>query len=273
MSEITTSAGVRIAYNDQGQGTPVVFIHGLGMSGSTWDQIAQKALAAGYRTLTYDQRGFGQASLPPAPYSIVDLADDLRVLLEHCNIERFHLVGHSLGGLVAQKLALAQPERILSLALICTTAHMGERAGRFAIGIAKIAELGFDTVAANATLKAQIEQILAEGFPWGPPPFAMFRRGLEKPNPAQAMAWRAMVGFSVKEQMAKFAKPTLVTHGTHDVWIPFGNGKWLGENVPRARWLPIQGAGHFPQLKQADWLASQLLDFWANCQSSAHTAK
>lgn len=259
--------GFVIPYSDQGQGTPVVFIHGLGMSGNTWGAVAEKVRAVGYRTLVYDQRGFGEASLPTQPYSIADLAADLTALLGQVQIGRFHLVGHSLGGLVAQQFALANPDRILSLSLVCTTAHMGDRAGRFATGIAKLAELGFDAVAAEPALKAEIERILAEGFPLGPPPFDMFRRGLEQPNPAQAMAWRAMLGFSVKEQMTKFTRPTLVTHGTHDVWIPFGNGKWLGENVPGAKWLPLQDAGHFPQLKQADWLANELVDFWANCQS------
>lgn len=248
-------------YRRQGEGEAVVFVHGLGMSGSSWDRIAEKVASHGFSCLTYDQRGFGEAELPNQDYVIADLVDDLAALIAGLGLKKLHLVGHSLGGMVALAYAINNPNAVATLTLVCTTAHNGARAGKFARGLAKLAESGFDAAAADPQLRQEIEQILSEGFPYGAPPLEMFRRGLERPNPAQAMAWRAMADFSVKDRVATMKIPALVVHGSFDNWIPYSNGKWIGEHLPGARWLSVEGAGHFPHLKQPDWFAKLLVDF------------
>lgn len=251
----------RLPYVKQGEGEAVVFVHGLGMSGSSWHPIVEKIANQGYSCITYDQRGFGDAALPSQDYVIADLVDDLAALIAGLGLKKLHLVGHSLGGMVALAFAINNPNLVVTLTLVCTTSHNGARAGKFARGLAKLAEYGFDAAAAEPHLRGEIEQILNEGFPYGAPPLDMFRRGLERPNPAQAMAWRAMADFSVKDRVATITVPALVVHGSLDNWIPYSNGKWIGEHLPGARWVSVEGAGHFPHLKQPDWFAQLVVDF------------
>lgn len=111
------SAGVRIHYTDQGSGEPVVLIHGLGLNGDLqWRAPGMiDALAPNYRVIAIDQRGHGQSDKPhgPGQYGNALVADVIR-LLDHLEVERAHVVGYSLGGIVTRKLALSHPDRVMS---------------------------------------------------------------------------------------------------------------------------------------------------------------
>ncbi|MBI5595505.1 MAG: alpha/beta fold hydrolase [Elusimicrobia bacterium] len=110
--------GHRIAYDDCGTGEPVLFIAGLGRDRRMWD--AQAPLAERFRMISFDNRGVGGSSRPAGPYSAAQLAADAAGLLSELGIARAHVVGASLGGLIAQELALSDPARVASLSLLCT---------------------------------------------------------------------------------------------------------------------------------------------------------
>src|SRR5207237_9695089 len=111
--------GIRLYYESQGDGPPVVLVHGLGLSGDMWRYQAP-ALAQRYRVITLDTRGHGQSSKPPGPYDMAMYVEDMRQLLDFLGFEKPVLIGLSMGGGIVQSFALAHLERVLALGLIST---------------------------------------------------------------------------------------------------------------------------------------------------------
>ena len=118
-------AGVSLAYAVAGAGPAVLLIQGVGIAGAGWrPQI--DGLLDSFRLVAVDNRGIDGCVLPPGPLTIEDMAADTLAVMDHLReregIERFHVVGHSMGGVIAQELALSAPERVESLAFLCTFA-------------------------------------------------------------------------------------------------------------------------------------------------------
>src|SRR5947199_10667465 len=99
---------MKIAWESLGAGDPVVLIHGLGYARWGWEPVAAP-LARRFRLLLFDNRGIGESEIPPGPYSVAAMAEDALAVLNEAGVERAHVVGTSLGGMVAQELALARP--------------------------------------------------------------------------------------------------------------------------------------------------------------------
>jgi pimeloyl-ACP methyl ester carboxylesterase/quinol monooxygenase YgiN len=112
------SNGIQIHIKDQGNGTlPIVFLHYWGGSSRTWDDVIA-ALPAGYRTIAPDLRGWGDSDAPSAGYALADFADDAEQMIAALNLQRFVLVGHSMGGKIAQLLASRRPQGLAGLVLV-----------------------------------------------------------------------------------------------------------------------------------------------------------
>jgi 3-oxoadipate enol-lactonase len=255
----TSPSGLRIAYDDHGQGPPVVLVHGLGSHRRRWDGLTERLMAAGYRVVRPDLRGFGDSDASPTPYTAADLAGDVMAVVRATQLTRFHLVGHSLGGMVAQHLALVHGEALETLTLLATTSHNGRRASAFGRVMAEVAERGYESAVSDPDVRALLERTLAEAFPGGPPPLKLFRRGLEKPDPTQAMAWRATMDFSVKDRLQSLRVPVLVVHGTADPLIPCVMGELIQRAVAGARLHRMEGIGHHPHRDALDELSDVLL--------------
>lgn len=120
MPHITTSDGVRLSYQETGWGDPVVLIQGLGFPGDVWAPIVDR-LPDTYRVITLDNRGVGSTQAPDGPFSIFDMAGDVAELLTQVVGSPAHVVGFSMGGMIAQHLAGAHPQHVRSLALLSTT--------------------------------------------------------------------------------------------------------------------------------------------------------
>src|SRR6266511_1566785 len=116
----TVLEGVRLAYSVQGAGEPMLMIQGLGYGRGGWGP-APGMLARRFQVVTLDNRGFGDSDAPPGPYTTAQLAEDALAVLDAVEIETAHVVGISLGGMVAQELVLARPERVRRLVLCSTT--------------------------------------------------------------------------------------------------------------------------------------------------------
>ncbi len=265
---LTASDGLELTYDVEGAGAPVVLVHGLGLSRTRWDGVKSALLGAGYRVARFDLRGFGDSQLPEQAYDIAVLIDDLEAVLRAVELDgtRFHLVGHSVGGMICQRYALDHPEALSSLTLCSTTSHCGKRASAFAYVLSQLARYGYDAAVADEAIRSKAEEVLASVFDQ-PPPLAMFRKGLEEPNPAQAFGWQATMNFSTKDELSGLTCPVLVLHGTSDLVVPLSNGQALHRALPDgARYIELAGGGHHLPVQRADEVVEALLSFLADVE-------
>lgn len=256
----TVPGGVRLAWDEAGDGPAVLLVHGIGYTRKKWEPQVQPLVQAGYRVVRFDLRGFGQSTAPDRPIGMADYVEDLARFVEARDLGAFHLVGHSLGGMIAQKLAVRGNTPLASLTLACTTSHNGRRATAFARLMVTFAEHGFETVMRSPNLRAQAEAVLHEAFPAGVE-LEMLRRGMEEPSAARANAWRACIEFSVKDDLERIACPVLVVHGSADRLIPHRAGQLVHEAIPGSEWLGVDGGGHALPKHHAEVFNERLVAF------------
>src|SRR5689334_5742139 len=112
--------GAEIYWEQQGEGPPVLLIMGLSFTLEMWFRVLPPLLQ-GYRAIVFDNRGVGRTGVPAGPYWIPQMARDAVAVLDAAGVENAHIMGASMGGMIAQELALSAPERVRSLVLGCTS--------------------------------------------------------------------------------------------------------------------------------------------------------
>lgn len=227
---------MRIAWERHGSGPPLLLIHGLGYARWGWEPVVEP-LARSFDVLLFDNRGIGESDAPPGPYTAAQMASDAEQVLDEAGVERAHVLGTSLGGMVAQELALAQPARVDKLVLACTTPG--------GAGAHPMPEQTMRLMANGATLRDFVGNALE------PDPRAeLVERILEhRLATAQAPeAWLAQAaagaGFDAYERAGSIAAPALVLHGDGDVVVDPRNGELLAGLLPHASLELFPGTGH-----------------------------
>ena len=250
---------MRIAWESQGSGTPVLLIHGLGYTREGWGPLRER-LAARYRVLSFDNRGIGESEIPPGPYTVDELAGDAVRVLDEARIEHAHVVGASLGGFAAQALAAAWPERVDRLVLACTSPG-GPDAYPLPPGTLQLmAEAG--SLAPEVALRRFVENALAPGAPTGLVDEIYAYRVAHPPDPV-GWASQAAAGASwdADGRLGRIAAPTLVVTGTEDQVVDPRNSPLLAERIPDARLELIEGAGHMLFWEQPEVFAALVEGF------------
>ncbi len=236
-------AGVSIYWEERGNGEPLLLIMGLGVTLEGWSRLGA-VLAGRYRTILFDNRGTGRSSVPPAPYPIETMAADAVAVLDAAGADRAHVFGISMGGMIAQELALRNAGRVASLILGCTACG-----GRDAV------PAGREVVAALAARSTMTrEQAM-----WAMAPYIYdaatprerieedFARRLSAPVSAdgyfaQLAGIRAWPG--TLSRLPSISAPTLVIHGETDQLVPPENGRIIAAAVPAAKLAMLSGASH-----------------------------
>jgi 3-oxoadipate enol-lactonase len=253
------SAPVAVHHRLDGpEGAPtVVLANSVGCDLDMWDpQLA--ALTARFRVLRYDHRGHGSSPVPDGPYSIEDLGGDLLALLDRLELERVHLCGLSLGGMVGMWIASRAPERVERLALCCTSAHLPPRSGW---------EERARTVRAEgmgALVDMVLERWLTAGFrEREPEAAARVRETFLATDPeGYAGCCEAIGGLDLRAALPAIAAPTLVIAGAVDPSTPPEHGEAIAAAIPGAR-LHVLPCAHLANVEQAEALTAAVVEHLA----------
>lgn len=289
-TEQTTANGISITYEDKGakDAPAILLVMGLGGQLTLWpDEFVDALVAHGFRVIRYDNRDVGLSTrfdaagvpnlkwmfvkaalkLPVrSAYTLADMAADGMALLDHLGIRRAHVVGASMGGMIAQHIAARYPERVLSLTSVMSTTGNPRlpRAQKEAMRVLANRPMNGDP---EALIAYSVNAARVIGSPEYPATEERlqrrvrndFERGWYPQGVARQMA--AIVADGDRRAMLKsILAPTLVIHGEADPLVPIAGGRDTADNIPGARLLTIPGMGHDLPLALVDTLADAIAD-------------
>ena len=239
---------MNIKWESVGEGAPLLLIQGLGYGRWGWEPIVP-GLAARHRVVSFDNRGIGESDKPEGPYTAAQMAGDALQVLDEAGIDRAHVLGASLGGMIAQELAVAAPERVDKLVLCCTTPGGPSTVPMPEVTVQLFAEA--QTLAPEVALRRFVENALGEDPPAGLVDELFARRVANPPDPAGWQA-QAAAGIGFQGVEGQIAAPTLVLGGTADNVVDHRNAEVLATRIPGARVELLGGTGHLFFWEQPD---------------------
>lgn len=267
--------GIEIYYEEHGAGPPLLLIMGWGGNAATW-QPQLPGLAGRFRVIAFDNRGAGRTKAPDGPYTTGEMADDTAGLLDALELPSAHVFGISMGGMVAQELALNYPERVKTLVLGCTSPG-----GRNAAGVERL-NADIDTV--RATDDADIANV--EWFSdflkrlWTDDALIKSESQLQDfvlslirfPPPVLGLRWQtdAIAAHDAYDRLPQIGHRTLVITGAEDGLIDPANSSILAEQIPNAELRIFPELKHAFHLERPDQVNSVIIEFIE--RSSASTA-
>jgi 3-oxoadipate enol-lactonase len=258
--------GARIYWDEQGAGEPLLLIMGLSYPSYMWHRT-RPLLAKSYRTIAFDNRGIGQSDVPAGVYPIALMASDAVAALNAAGVERAHVFGTSMGGMIAQEFALQYPKRVRSLILGCTSPGGPHAAPTEPAALQALMRRGIAPEEAKeaiipflyhpATSRERIDEDMAIRMKWYPIP------------QGYAGQLYGIFGWEAYNRLAQIAAPTLVIHGEADGLIPVANARLLAEKIPGAKLVLIPDASHIFETDQPGKAHRAILEFLSAQQSQA----
>jgi 3-oxoadipate enol-lactonase len=250
---------VELAYELLGDGPPLLLIQGLGYGGRGWGPVLD-LLAEDFTVAAFDNRGFGASDVPPGPYSVRELAEDARAVLDAAGLDRAHVVGASLGGMVAQELALTHPQRIDRLVLACTTPG---GVGAYPMPSQTVSlMLEAPTMPPDVALRKFVENALGDG---GSADLVERIVAYRTANPPDLGGWQSQAAagavHDALDRIGSIAAPTLIVHGTEDAVVDSRNANLLADRIPGARVELLRGCGHLPFWEEPERFANLIKEF------------
>ncbi len=254
--------GVELAYDLQGTGEPLVMIHGAQGDRSMFSGFAP-AFASRFQVLTFDQRGSGQSEKPDMEYSIAMLADDTATLMDQVGFFSAHIVGVSMGGMIAQEFALRHAHKVRSLVLGCTTPG-GPKAVRLG-GEALTNAYSTKPLSAEERGRALAEAAFTTGYIEQHPEIiqAMIEARRQRPLDPVALEHRMKAAYAhdAYDRLSQITCPTLVITGKDDALISWENSRILAEHIPGAKLVLLKPAGHCFWMEQPQQSHEAMLKF------------
>ena len=272
MPEVTASDGIKISYDAFGRrdGTPVLMIQGLGADSRGWT-LQRVRFGRRHRCIAPDNRGVGRSDKPPGPYSLFQMAEDAIACLDAEGIDTAHVMGASMGGVIAQIIAVTHPERVRSLVLACTACrhHQWRRE--------LLAEW------AHAVTDEGMAAMSGDALTWLVGPRVQRRFGVLLNVLGRVVlqsapgAFAAQVGAildtpdSMREGLAEIALPTLVITGSQDALTPVGDAEELAELIAGSRLVVVSGAAHGVMAEAPNAYNEAVLRFLAEVDANTAT--
>ncbi|HVO27432.1 MAG TPA: alpha/beta hydrolase [Candidatus Margulisiibacteriota bacterium] len=267
---------VELYYEEHGRGEPLLLIMGLAADSMAW-MFQVPEFSKHYRTIVFDNRGVGRSSKPAGPYTISRMADDTAGLLDVLGIPRAHVVGVSMGGMIAQELVLRHPRLVRGLVLACTYPEPDaeiERQRQFSVQ-----ELG-GQISAGGDIQIDLKAFDPMAFFQQLLPLAFNQEFIEKelPKIMPLFAGALQYGFSMEailgqvaavmshkatDRLQHITAPTLVITGDADRLVPPANSEILATHIPGARLVKVPGGSHGFNFETPDVFNREVLDFLA----------
>jgi pimeloyl-ACP methyl ester carboxylesterase len=240
---IADRGDAQIWWDAQGEGEPLLLIMGLGYSSDMWHRLLP-ALSERYRTIRFDNRGTARTGVPAGPYPVEMMAEDAVAVLDAAGADSAHVMGVSMGGFIAQEVALRHPDRVRSLILGCTgpggaemvaaePAAMEMVMARTSMSPQEAAEVAIPFVYSKSTPREKIDEDFAIRF--------------DKPTSGEGYANQlggVVTWPGCGSRLADLNKPTLIIHGKEDRLANPANAGVLGDLIPDAKVVLLDGASH-----------------------------
>jgi len=251
-------AAVDVSYRIEGQGPALYLVHGIGARKTTWDKLIA-GLKDQFTCVSYDLRGHGESPVPPMPYTLDDLVDDLEALRQKLGHEKIHLAGHSLGGMIGPAYARAYPDHTLSVGLLSTAA------GRNDDDRAKLKAVG-DAMEQNGivkTLGTFVTRWFTDAFIRAHPDLVEAR--LQQVNDTPADVFLSVFWIYATTEMAPWLHevkcPCLVLTGELDGGCNPRLNQFIDGELPDSRLVILEGLKHALMIEASDRVLPQLREF------------
>ena len=249
----------KVHWEEGGEGPPLLLLNGWTAGGNVWPAAWLKDLERSFRVIRMDTRGSGLSRTAPAPFTMSDLADDAAAVLRAAGVERARVVGLSMGGMIAQELALRHPAHVSELFLVATRPPTPAQIP----GAPELTDRAFDRPRPGESREAFLRSLwaahAAPGFAEREPALLDELVGQlgERRTPRAGVMNQslAILGWHGPRRLTRLAVPTTVVHGAVDRLTPVGNGMRLAGMIPGARYVEIPEVGHLVPLEAGDFLA------------------
>ncbi|MDG7001292.1 MAG: alpha/beta hydrolase [Nitrososphaerota archaeon] len=261
--------GININYRSQGDGEPLFMISGFGSSqGSWWPQT--RIFKKHYRVITFDNLGVGKSDKPEGPYSTKMMAKDATGLMDYLSIQKAHVLGASMGGMIAQELAINYPDRVNKLVLACTFAARDETGGPTAEG-AKAKEIHGKPLSSSAHMikySDNLSHLIFSrlSFKIFVAPLMMLMSRFARPSAAIGLSGQldAILAHDTIDRLKQIQAPTLVITGTQDRLIKPASSEVLARLIPKAKLVKIEGGSHTFSIEMSSQFNREVLNFLEN---------
>jgi pimeloyl-ACP methyl ester carboxylesterase len=233
-------------YERAGSGEPLLMIQGMSGTHVSWGEPFMAPLRGGFDVIAFDNRGIGLSAPIEGAFTIVEMAEDAAGLMDELGLESAHVVGISMGGMIAQELALAHPDRLRSLTLGCTYCG-GPGSQLMPQENVEILAAGMISGDRDKAIRASWEVNLSPGFRAEEGGYAAFHEMATSVPAAKRtieLQAQAIFGHDTSARLGEIATPTLIVHGTEDGVLPYPNGEMIASLMPAARLETLEGVGH-----------------------------
>lgn len=268
MSHALLPNGINLYYELHGRGEPLVLIPGLGYDGWMWHRMIP-GLAARYQVIRIDNRGVGQSDIPAGPYTAQMLAADIVGLLDALGLPKAHIMGHSMGGFIAQALVLDYPDRVDKLILSATNFGGPRHVPISAEAMVVLTDMSGDPI---ERLRRGIAVSCAPGFVEANAEFVEQWVAWRVAHPIDPTGYQAQLAIGLgliseatafEHRLAAVTAPTLILFGAEDKVVPPANAPLLANRIPAARVEILPNAGHFFPFETPDAANAAVIRFVA----------
>jgi len=239
---------IEMYYEVHGEGTPLLMIMGWGGSSEDWPKPMIDTISTHFKTIIFDNRGTGRTDKPDTDYSIKQMADDAAGLLDALEIPKAHIIGLSMGGMIAQEFGISHPDKTIGLVMGCThcgSPHNIPRTEEAAEIMEKMIDppddmSEMDLFRLYVTLWATPEYLaehldeMASGQ----------TKAFPTPGWVRRRQWDGIIDFSSYDRLPLISAPSLVIHGSKDNWVLPGNAKIIADRIPGAKLIMYEESGH-----------------------------